>query len=770
MTHYQKPPELYDGLRLHQNENTGGCSPRVLDALRALRVDQIGFYPPYSETVEACARYLGVSAGTVALTNGLDEGHHGDRGRVPPAVVRRADPGGHRPGAGVRDFQVRHRGGRRTSRAGHAPPRLQLSARRRACGDHAPDPRRVPHQPEQPDRGVDAARRDPDDCRGACRPRRSCSWTRRTRSFPARRSFRDLPSFPNVIVGRTFSKAFGLAGLRIGCLVGAPETSRSDSARDSGVQREHRRRRRGAAALEDRTFVDDYLRQVAESKALLYAACDRLGLKYWKSARISCWSRVGERLDALVQGAADRGIYLRDRSTEPGCAGCVRIAHRCRRTHAPVHRGDGRGAMRRGGDRSPDDRDPDRAVDLARRQGHATRCGPASGFSTTCWSSSRVTARSTSASRRTGDLDVDQHHTVEDLGIALGEAVSKALGDRRGINRAGYFVMPMDETLAVAAIDLGGRPHAVVDLKVRVARVGDLQTELVHDFFEGFAIGARANVHVKVLYGRSSHHHDRSGVQGVRPRAPRRLRDGSPARAHAPEHEGAAVIALIDYQAGNLTSVKKAFAAARRRPLRARRGRRSRPRRDAIVVPGVGHFAATRALDRGVDRRDPGARRRRAGRCSASVSACSGSSKAARRRRTVPGLGSARPAGAIACLTESNGTSVKIPARRVERARRRPTRFDRRRRRRPARRSTSRTASSRRSRPTRSRSPSTARDSRRSFSGAGWRACSSIRRSRARSACDSPELPAAWLRHWDSCYPSASSPASMSATVRSSKA
>jgi imidazoleglycerol-phosphate dehydratase len=107
----------------------------------------------------------------------------------------------------------------------------------------------------------------------------------------------------------------------------------------------------------------------------------------------------------------------------------------------------------------------------------------------------------------TGDLDVDQHHTVEDLGIALGEAIAQALGDRRGINRAGYFVMPMDETLAVAAIDLGGRPHVVVDLKLKVRQVGDLQAELIHDFFEGFSIGARANVHVKVLYGRSSHHH-----------------------------------------------------------------------------------------------------------------------------------------------------------------------------------------------------------------------------------------------------------------------
>jgi imidazoleglycerol-phosphate dehydratase len=105
-----------------------------------------------------------------------------------------------------------------------------------------------------------------------------------------------------------------------------------------------------------------------------------------------------------------------------------------------------------------------------------------------------------------GDLDVDQHHTVEDVGIALGEAVAKALGDRRGINRAGYFVMPMDETLAVAAIDLGGRPHTVVDLQVPIERVGDLQVELVTDFFEGFAMAARANVHVKVLYGRSNHH------------------------------------------------------------------------------------------------------------------------------------------------------------------------------------------------------------------------------------------------------------------------
>lgn len=105
-----------------------------------------------------------------------------------------------------------------------------------------------------------------------------------------------------------------------------------------------------------------------------------------------------------------------------------------------------------------------------------------------------------------GDLDVDQHHTVEDVGIALGEAVLKALGSKRGILRAGYFLMPMDESLAAAAVDLGGRPYCVVDANISAKLVGDFQTELTEDFFQGFAQAARANVHLRALYGRSSHH------------------------------------------------------------------------------------------------------------------------------------------------------------------------------------------------------------------------------------------------------------------------
>ena len=108
--------------------------------------------------------------------------------------------------------------------------------------------------------------------------------------------------------------------------------------------------------------------------------------------------------------------------------------------------------------------------------------------------------------RADGDLDVDQHHTVEDVGIVLGQLFSKALGDRKGINRAGYFVMPMDETLAVVALDLGGRPALVYRDLVKVRLVGDLQAELIEDFFGGFVNHAGANLHVRVLYGRSSHH------------------------------------------------------------------------------------------------------------------------------------------------------------------------------------------------------------------------------------------------------------------------
>src|SRR5581483_6459533 len=144
--------------------------------------------------------------------------------------------------------------------------------------------------------------------------------------FAGRSFIPELPSFPNVIVGRTFSKAYGLAGLRVGCLIGAAETIAPIrpaipvySVNTAAVVALH-------AALEDVDYLQRYLRQVKESKELLYAACDRLGLKYWPSDANFVLVRVGDRAAEVVAGAANRGVHLRDRSSEPGCTGCVRIA------------------------------------------------------------------------------------------------------------------------------------------------------------------------------------------------------------------------------------------------------------------------------------------------------------------------------------------------------------------------------------------------------------------------------------------------------------
>ena len=200
--------------------------------------------------------------------------------------------------------------------------------------------------------------------------------------------------------------------------------------------------------------------------------------------------------------------------------------------------------------------------------------------------------------RAEGDLDVDQHHTVEDLGIALGEAVSKALGTRRGINRAGYFIMPMDEALGVAAIDLGGRPHAVVDLASQSGprrRSAERADPRLLRRVRARRAGQRAREGALRPLEPSSR---RGRVQGVRPCAARRVLAGQTARANAPEHEGTAVIALIDYGAGNLTSVRKALVAVGaevnipRVPSELeRRAGRDRPRRRQLS-------AHTSALDR----------------------------------------------------------------------------------------------------------------------------------------------------------------------------
>ena len=325
MSRYQKPPELYDGLRLHQNENTGGCSPRVLEALGALRADQICFYPPYEAATAACARYLGVSADRLSLVNGLDEGimalavsylRPSSAGLVAEAIIPE-------PAFEIFAFDTDVVGGRPVRVAPKPDFSFPLDEVLAAITSKT----RVvfltnPNNPTGVTMPMDAIRRVAERV-----PSEAVVFVDEAYAeFSGATFIPELSKHPNVIVGRTFSKAFGLAGLRIGAITGAPAALEPirlavpvysvNIAAAVAVQ----------AALEDREHLQDYLRQVAESKALLYGACDRLGLTYWRSAANFVLVCAGPRLDALVKGAADRGIYVRDRSTEPGCAGCLRIA------------------------------------------------------------------------------------------------------------------------------------------------------------------------------------------------------------------------------------------------------------------------------------------------------------------------------------------------------------------------------------------------------------------------------------------------------------
>jgi histidinol-phosphate aminotransferase len=325
MAAYDKPPELYDGLRLHQNENTGGCSPRVLEALAHLRPDQISFYPPYQAATRAIAGYLRVDPALVALTNGLDEGITG------LAIAYLRPPlGGPVPEGIVPEPAFEIFGVDTTVVGGRVVPVMPRPDFQFALDEvlQAITPRtRVvfltnPNNPTGVSMPLDAIRM----IAARVPPGAIVYVDEAYIEFTGDTFIPALPSYPNVIVGRTFSKAFGLAGLRIGCLVGAPAVL--DPIRAAipvysvniaavvGVQ----------AALEDEAFVRNYMHQVHESKTLLYEACDRLGLHYWKSDTNFVLVRAGERTAELVKGAAARGVYLRDRSNEPGCAGCLRIA------------------------------------------------------------------------------------------------------------------------------------------------------------------------------------------------------------------------------------------------------------------------------------------------------------------------------------------------------------------------------------------------------------------------------------------------------------
>jgi histidinol-phosphate aminotransferase len=325
MSHYQKPPELYEGLRLHQNENTGGCSPRVIEALARLRSDQIGFYPPYKAATEAVANYLGVTTEAITLVNGLDEGI-----MALAVAYLRAEIGGPQleaivpePAFEIFRFDTAVAGGKLVQ---VMPPADFTFPLDHVLAAITADTRVVfvtnPNNPTGVAVPLDAIR----TITQRIPPGAVVFVDEAYAEFAGVSVIPELAALPNVVVGRTFSKAFGLAGLRIGCLVGSPVTL--DAVRRAIPVYSVNVAAAVAivAALGDLDHLKDYLRQVAESKALLYAACDRLGLAYVPSHSNFVLVRAGDKTDVLVKGALAKGIYLRDRSTEPGCAGSLRIA------------------------------------------------------------------------------------------------------------------------------------------------------------------------------------------------------------------------------------------------------------------------------------------------------------------------------------------------------------------------------------------------------------------------------------------------------------
>ena len=315
-------PSPGDGLRLHLNENTGGCSPRVLKAIHALTPEQIAAYPDYRAAVLACARHLGVDPDWVLLTNGLDEGlllmavgrlgpdkTSGAEAIVP---VPAFDPYFAAIGAvGATAIRI-------PPLAGYRFPLEEVLAaatpRTRLVYLNTPNNPTGQEIPREAMRSVVEAV-----------PQALVLVDEAYIEFGGTSFLDELPRHRNAIVGRTFSKAYGLAGMRIGCLVAHPDTLAPIRAVTPVLNLNVVAVTAVQAALEDTAFLPRYATQVGESKRRLYDACRRLGLEYWESAANFVLVRVGTRAPDVLRALATRGVHVRDRSRDPYTPGCIRI-------------------------------------------------------------------------------------------------------------------------------------------------------------------------------------------------------------------------------------------------------------------------------------------------------------------------------------------------------------------------------------------------------------------------------------------------------------
>ncbi len=326
---YQKPAVPRTGLRLHFNEHSGGCSPHVLAALRALSETDVSSYPDYDEVHARVAAWFGVPGDQLVLTNGMDEGilaaavaqlGRSDAGVVRPEVVI--------PLPAFDEYEASSLAV--GARVVTVPPGENLSYPLEAVLDAiTPHTRLVylasPGNPSGlllPHATVRAIAR-------RLEPHGLVFLDEAYVDFAAEGSrasyIEALGTSPNVVIGRTFSKAYGLAALRIGALIGAP-AALAPLARivppfslnvfaTTGVM----------AALDDAAYLDRYRGEVVRSREVLYAMCERLGLPFWRSQANFVLIRAGVHADAIVDGLRGRGIHIRNVSRQPGCEACIRI-------------------------------------------------------------------------------------------------------------------------------------------------------------------------------------------------------------------------------------------------------------------------------------------------------------------------------------------------------------------------------------------------------------------------------------------------------------
>jgi histidinol-phosphate aminotransferase len=324
---YVRPGDRAGALRLHMNENTGGCSHAVIEAVRQISCEDVAYYPDYSALLRECAAYLGVSESQLVLTNGLDEGlwaltvsafrsAYGAAG-VPEAIIPV-------PAFEMYSVFVTAAGGRVVP---IAPKPDFAFPTKEICGAITDRTRIIfltnPNNPT----GQLTPREATREIIRCAPPQVTIVIDEAYYDFCGETFLPELGSHASVVIGRTFAKAHGLAGLRAGCLIGDP--GRLEGVREAipPYSLSVFAAAGWRAALRDREYLDWYRTQVTESRELMYAACDRLRLPYWKSAGNFVLIDVGRSGDPaeIVRALADRGILVRDRSREPGCTGCIRV-------------------------------------------------------------------------------------------------------------------------------------------------------------------------------------------------------------------------------------------------------------------------------------------------------------------------------------------------------------------------------------------------------------------------------------------------------------